>query len=170
MHERDAESRAAAVRALSSVAQELFPIDAQSRAVLGQDGSEPDANVVLEDSVISPLLEAARDYCTDDRWTASISVNNRSIGMRQAQCNGKLQGPSVMKFAEPGTLCVVHGFRGIFQHSCTDMESVCLPYRGDVGSWVREAAITALAQVLLLWWHHVSWQDAQHRGTLSSPI
>ena len=34
--------------------------------------------------------------------------------------------------------------------------------RGDVGSWVREAAIIALAKMLPLWWQHKSVQDAEH--------
>jgi len=36
--------------------------------------------------------------------------------------------------------------------------------RGDVGSWVREAAIIALAQLLPLWWQHASSQNTQHSG------
>ena len=64
---RDAESRAAAVRALSTVAHELFPVSASAGASSGSADTVPDAAAVLESYVICPLLEAAQDYCTDDR-------------------------------------------------------------------------------------------------------
>ena len=64
---RDAESRAAAVRALSTVAHELFPVSETTGASSGSADSGPNAAAVLEDYVIRPLLEAAQDYCTDDR-------------------------------------------------------------------------------------------------------
>ena len=62
---RDAESRAAAVRALSAVAHELFAVSVRPRATSGSADLGPE---VLEASVIRPLLEAAQDYCTDDRY------------------------------------------------------------------------------------------------------
>ena len=65
---RDAESRAAAVRALSSVAQELFPVSRQGEVRdTGSDCSGTDPASTLERDVISPLLRASFDYCTDDR-------------------------------------------------------------------------------------------------------
>ena len=68
--ERDAESRAAAVRALSSMAQELFPFSGHA-AVEETDADSSDdalgAATILQQQVISPLLLAACDYCTDDR-------------------------------------------------------------------------------------------------------
>lgn len=68
--QRDAESRAAAVRALSSVAQELFPFSGHGVVEeTNADSSDdaPGAAATLQEQVISPLLLAACDYCTDDR-------------------------------------------------------------------------------------------------------
>lgn len=65
--QRDAESRAAAVRALSSVAQELFPIIRQREVSGGRDESGMSERTILERDVMGPLLQAACDYCTDDR-------------------------------------------------------------------------------------------------------
>ena len=42
-------------------------------------------------------------------------------------------------------------------------------YRGDVGSWVREAAVIALASILPLWWQHHSVQHAQQPGSRACP-
>ena len=72
---RDAESRAAAVRALSTVAYELFPISANPGASSGGTVSGPEAAAVLETYIIRPLLEAAQDYCTDDRCSHIHSFN-----------------------------------------------------------------------------------------------
>ena len=69
---RDAESRAAAVRALSSVAQELFPVSRPSEACHTSDSPGVDADSVLERVVLGPLLQAACDYCTDDRCAAPV--------------------------------------------------------------------------------------------------
>ena len=65
--QKDAESRAAAVRALSSVAQELFPTSKQREICGGRDDAELSKATILERDVIGPLLQAACDYCTDDR-------------------------------------------------------------------------------------------------------
>ena len=66
--QRDAESRAAAVRALSSVAQELFPVSRPSEARdTASDYSGTDVACTLERDVIAPHLRASCDYCTDDR-------------------------------------------------------------------------------------------------------
>ena len=65
--QRDAESRAAAVRALSSVTQELFPVSSQTDSCSASIGADFSAASTLERDVIRPLLQAACDYCTDDR-------------------------------------------------------------------------------------------------------
>ncbi len=64
---RDAESRAAAVRALSTVAYELFPVRPSLEASSGSAGTLPYAAAVMESYVICPLLQGAQDYSTDDR-------------------------------------------------------------------------------------------------------
>ena len=55
------------MRALSSVAQELFPSSRQGEdcAVRGDFGMS--LATLLERDVIGPILQAACDYCTDDR-------------------------------------------------------------------------------------------------------
>ena len=53
------------MRALSSVAQELFPSSRQDCAVRGDFGMS--LATLLERDVIGPILQAACDYCTDDR-------------------------------------------------------------------------------------------------------
>ena len=68
--QRDAESRAAAVRALSSAAQELFPFSGHGvveETKTDNSDDAPGAATILQEQVISPLLLAASDYCTDDR-------------------------------------------------------------------------------------------------------
>ena len=65
--QRDAESRAAAVRALSSVTQELFPVSSQGDSCSASIRADFSAASILERDVIRPLLQAACDYCTDDR-------------------------------------------------------------------------------------------------------
>ena len=67
--QRDAESRAAAVRALSSVAQELFS-SKQGEICTVEGRSGMSKATTLERDVIGPLLRAACDYCTDDRSVA----------------------------------------------------------------------------------------------------
>lgn len=56
--------------------------------------------------------------------------------------------------------------KGIWQTICRRFDALMYvdACRGDVGSWVREAAIIALAQLLPLWWQHASSQKREHTG------
>lgn len=65
--QRDAESRAAAVRALSSVAQELFPVSRQGEIGAARGHLGATEATFLERDIMGPILRAACDYCTDDR-------------------------------------------------------------------------------------------------------
>lgn len=139
---RDAETRVNAVKALTAVALALLGQPAEGgsssscsgEAGLGSGGVPADATQLVVGGVIEPLLAALEDYSIDNR---QARPRHGWLGSR-TPCGVAMPCNRAIKVFQ---LCGLSTFHSAINLPCR---------RGDVGSWVREAAMEGLARLLPL--------------------
>ena len=143
------ESRVAAVTSLAQTAHTLFD-GAADPGKAGPRSQEREGFPLVLRCVVDPLLDALRDYTTDNRFRFMMPALDSISGIPACECvpmqiamgspwrGISLNGPKVLDLgAGLNLIC----------KQCRTNQSC---YRGDIGSWVREAAMAYLPGALLL--------------------
>ena len=156
--QRNAEARAAAARALADVAAELYPVTAPDLAA----AAGASVTVSVRDGPVVRTGDAAKTDAVEIRGAKAgeaAKMSSAEIGGANTGTAGDGLHESPEQLLEA---CVLRRLVTAAADYCTDD-------RGDVGSWVREAAMASLARILPLWAAHCrAAQTAAHSGSDSA--
>ncbi len=179
--QRNAEARAAAARAIADVAAELYPAAAPGAAVTvsvlngpaavtgdaagietsGSDGAETehtaDANLAAESGTAKLATAKIGHAATSGDAAKMETVTARTAGETGAAAPSTSNVHAASNFSQESAS--QESAEKILEarvllRLVTAAADYCTDDRGDVGSWVREAAMESLAQSLPLWAAH----------------
>ncbi|CAL8461606.1 g1137 [Coccomyxa elongata] len=179
---RDAESRAAAARALADVAAELFPLAPSHAPMPNQACADvaaelfplaPSQAPVPNQADLPDTAEAARPCAAVTISLSAESGASAKAGTESCSAPCQAEGNALNTVtADEGTSAEttsggsLHGSvpevleARVLRRLLTAAADYCTDDRGDVGSWVREAAMASLARILPLWAAHRRAADA----------
>ncbi|BDA42087.1 probable tubulin-specific chaperone D [Coccomyxa sp. Obi] len=171
---RDAESRAAAARALADVAAELFPLSPDQ--ALADVAPEPHQALVPDRlnnaEAAHPCAAVTISLGADSSAPAKAGMETPTAPYQAgvpalSKATDGISGDEDRAETTADGVCA-HGRAAdvlearVLRRLLTAAADYCTDDRGDVGSWVREAAMAALARVLPLWAAHRLTATAAH--------
>ena len=153
--QRDAEARAAGARTLADVAAELYPVTAPDLAA----AAGASVTVSVRNGPMVRTGDAAKTDAVEIKEVKAGEAAKRGA-VESGGANTGTAGDGLHE--SPEQLLEARVLRRLV----TAAADYCTDDRGDVGSWVREAAMASLARILPLWAAHCrAAQTAAHSSS-----